>query len=81
MWQHRVSLRGLQEFGDDRVGQYSARLGISRVDSEVLPSSGLQLEDDGKYSSIQSSKSEINLGGTDKKVEWGSWDNTWNLRA
>ena len=69
MQQHRVSLRELQEFRDDRVGWYSACSGISWVDSEVLPSSGLQLGDNSEYSSIWSSKSEIDLGGTDEKVE------------
>ena len=45
------------------------RSGTSGVDLEVLPSSGLRREDNGKYSSIWSSKSDIGLGGTDEKVE------------
>ena len=28
---------------------------------------------------FQSSKSEVDLGGTDRKVEWGSWEDKWNL--
>ena len=42
------------------------------------PSGGLQLEDDGEYSSIQSSKYEVNLRGTDEKVGWGNWEDKWN---
>ena len=37
--------------------------------SEVPPSGGLQLEDDSEYSSIRSSKSRVDLGGTDEKVK------------
>ena len=69
MRQHQVSQSELQEFRDDRVGQYSVHSGTSQIDLEVLPSSGLQLEDHGEYSSIWSSKSKVNVGGTDEKVE------------
>ena len=44
-------------------------LEISQVDSEILSSGGLLLEDNSEYSSIQSSKSKIDLGGMDEKIE------------
>ena len=45
------------------------RSGTSRVDSEQLPSGGLRPGMTMSIVLFQSSKSEVNLGGTDRKVK------------
>ena len=56
------------------LGDKSDRL---RVTTEQWSTMG----DDDEYSSIRSSKSKIDSGGTDEKVESRSQEDKWNLEG